>query len=456
MNTVLVLFTRDLRVHDQPALAEAVANAQHVVPTFVIDDQLLASGFARPNRLAFLLGSLVDLDESLAGRGARLVARRGNVVEETMRLARETRASAVFASADVSAYARTRERRLGAACGAARLDFQTFPGVTVAPAGTLRPSSGGDHFRVFTPYWNSWRRAALRSLAPAPARLALPSGIVPGRLPRLPELTRDLPSPDLPPGGETAGRARLAAWIRRGLARYGDTHDALVADATSRLGPYLHFGCVSAREIVARLEGRAGAEPFLRQLCWRDFCHQVAAAFPAIARKDYRPRGDRWRSDRRAYEAWKAGRTGYPIVDAAMRQLAREGFIPNRARLIAASFLVKDLGVDWRLGAAHFLDLLVDGDIANNSGNWQWVAGTGNDTRPNRIFNPTAQARRFDPDGVYVRRYVPELAHLPDRRVHEPWKLDRSTLGTLGYPGPIVDHARAAALFRSRRQGRQG
>jgi deoxyribodipyrimidine photo-lyase len=453
VNTVLLLFNRDLRVHDHPALAEAAATATHVVPTFVIDDRLLANGFARPNRIRFLLDSLVDLDGALARRGARLVVRRGDVLAETLRLARETRARAILASADVSAYARARERRLGAASTEAGIDFRTFPGVTVVPAGTLRPSSGGDHFRVFTPYWRSWRKATVRALARTPARLSLPPGLVPGRLPRLEELTLDPPSPHLPPGGERAGRARLAAWIRRGIEQYTDGRDQLVADTTSRLAPYLHFGCVSPGEIVARLRGRAGAETFLRQLCWRDFHHQVTAAFPAIARRDYRPRGDRWRDGPRALEAWKAGRTGYPVVDAAMRQLAAEGFIPNRARLIAASFLVKDLRVDWRLGAAHFLDLLVDGDIADNSGNWQWVAGTGNDTRPNRVFNPTAQARRFDPDGAYVRRYVPELAGIADGRIHEPWALDRSMRRALDYPEPIVDHARAAAVFRARRPG---
>ena len=442
-----MLFTRDLRMRDHPALAEAVRTAKHVVPAFVIDNDLLANGFARPNRLAFLLDSLADLDGSLASRGGRLVVRRGNVVKESMRLASETEAGAIFASADVSAYASAREQRLRAACDSAGLHFRTFPGITVAPAGQLRPSSGGDHFRVFTPYWNCWRRAALRPLAPTPERVTLPPGLHPGRLSRLEELTQDTPSPDLLPGGEKAGQVRLAAWIRRGLASYAAT---LAADATSHLGPYLHFGCVSAREIVARLDGRAGAEAFLRQLCWRDFYHQVTAAFPAIATTDYRPRGDRWRGDRRRLAAWKAGRTGYPIVDAAMRQLAQEGFIPNRARLIAASFLVKDLQVDWRLGAAHFLDLLVDGDIANNSGNWQWVAGTGNDTRPNRIFNPTMQARRFDPAGAYVRQYVPELAGITDGRIHEPWRLGRSALRRLDYPGPIADHARAATRFRAR------
>jgi deoxyribodipyrimidine photo-lyase len=455
MNIVIVLFNRDLRVRDHPALGEAAATATHVVPAFVVDDRLLASGFARPNRLRFLLDSLSDLDGSLARRGARLVVRRGDVVAEVLRLARRTRASAIFASADVSAYARARERLLRAACVEAGIGFRTFPGVTVVPAGTLRPSSGGDHFRVFTPYWNSWRKVPPRSPARAPSRLSLPPELVLGRLPALEELTPDLTSPEVPPGGETAGRARLAAWIRGGLRRYAERRDGLAADTTSRLGPYLHFGCVSPGEIVARLRGRPGAETFLRQLCWRDFHHQVTAAFPAIARQDYRPRGDRWRDDPRAFEAWKAGRTGYPVVDAAMRQLAREGFMPNRARLIAASFLVKDLGIDWRLGAAHFLDLLVDGDVASNSGNWQWVAGTGNDTRPNRVFNPTAQARRFDPDGAYVRRYVPELAGIAGESIHEPWTLDPGARRAIEYPEPIVDHARAAAAFRAGRSDRR-
>jgi deoxyribodipyrimidine photo-lyase len=270
-------------------------------------------------------------------------------------------------------------------------------------------------------------------------------------VPREIDLVHGATSPDLLPGGETAGRSRLRAWLRGGLARYGDRHDDLAGDATSRLSPYLHFGCLSPREVLEQARHRDGAEPFVRQLCWRDFHHQVTAVHPAIAREEYRTRGDRWRRDGRHLAAWKEGRTGYPIVDAGMRQLAREGFMHNRARLVTASFLTKDLYQDWRLGAAHFLDWLVDGDIANNSGNWQWVAGTGNDTRPNRMFNPLAQARRFDPDGCYVRRYVPELAPVAGARVHEPWTLPRSVRRALDYPPPIVDHAEAAARFRSAR-----
>ena len=194
---------------------------------------------------------------------------------------------------------------------------------------------------------------------------------------------------------------------------------------------------------------RPGGGPFVRQLCWRDFHHQVLAAFPALPRRDYRPRGDRWSRSRRALEAWREGLTGYPLVDAGMRQLAAEGFMHNRARMTVASFLTKDLYLDWRAGARHFWDLLADGEIANNAGNWQWVAGTGNDSRPNRVLNPLRQAERFDPDGEYVRRYLPELAAIDGKAVHRPWLLPERE--RRDYPAPIVDHAEAAAAFQAHR-----
>jgi deoxyribodipyrimidine photo-lyase len=447
--TTVVLFTRDLRVHDHPALAEA-ARGGPVVPLFVLDQALLTSDFARPNRVRFLVEALDDLHASLERLGTGLAVRRGDVVAETLRLARVAGAGTVAASADVSAYAQARQRRLARACREAGLALRLFPGVTAVPPEALAPA-GGDHFRVFTPYWRKWRRAPLRRVEAPPRRL-LAAGVEPGPRPRMSGLVKGAISPDLPRGGETAGRRRLQAWLARGLARYGERHDDLAADGTSHLGADLHFGCLSPREVLARVADRAGAEPFVRQLCWRDFHHQVTAAWPRLPHRDYRPRGDRWRRAPRLLEAWKAGRTGYPVVDAGMRQLAREGFMHNRARLIAASFLVKDLSLDWRLGAAHFLDWLVDGDIANNSGNWQWVAGTGNDTRPGRIFNPIRQAHRFDPDGDYVRRYVPELASIPGRAVHEPWTLDPATRRRLDYPERVVDHDEAAARLRARRR----
>jgi deoxyribodipyrimidine photo-lyase len=442
--TTVVLFTRDLRVHDHPALAEAAATGERVVPLFVLDDELLGSDYARPNRMRFLLESLVDLDESLRSLGGHLVVRRGDTVREALTVAQTSGAQALFASADVSAFAQHRTRRLAQGCAVHGIEYQQFPGVTVVAPGAVLPSRG-DHFRVFTPYWNRWRAVPLRARVSKPRRLVLPSRLAAGAVPTRAELVTGATSPDLIRGGETRARARLAAWCRGGATRYVGRHDALAVDGTSRLSPYLHFGCISPVEVGFRCSASGTHQTFLRQLCWRDFHHQVTAAFPTIACKDYRPRGRRWRDDAELLEAWKAGRTGYPIVDAGMRQLAAQGWMHNRARLLTASFLVKDLGLDWRLGARHFLDLLVDGDIANNSGNWQWVAGTGNDTRPNRRFNPVRQALRFDPEGAYVRRWVPELASVKGARVHTPWALDAAERDRLDYCEPLVTRARGRA-----------
>lgn len=437
MKTAVALFTRDLRVHDNVALATAARESERVVPLFVFDDAILGSAFARPNRVAFLLDALRDLDASLTKRGARLVLRSGDVVTETVALAREVGAEEVFVAEDASAYAQRRQRLLEEACRGDHISLRVTPGVTVAALQSIKTGTG-DHYSVFTPFFRAWSRVAWRAVEPAPRRLSMPSGVSVGRLPALGRLVDGSPSPELPPGGETAGRRKLSAWLRAGVAGYDVGHDALAADATSRLSPFLHFGCISPLEVAQLAGERAGTEPFLRQLAWRDFFHQLLAARPETSHEDMRPRGHRWSGDRDALEAWKKGRTGYPIVDAGMRQLLREGYMHNRARLITASFLVRDLRVDWRAGARHFFDWLVDGDVANNVGNWQWVAGTGANPRPGRAFNPLRQARRFDPEGTYVRRYVAELAAIEGRAVHEPWKLSRNDTG---YPAPIVERA---------------
>jgi deoxyribodipyrimidine photo-lyase len=309
----------------------------------------------------------------------------------------------------VSAHAQARERRLRTALAAARVELETFPGVTVIPPGDLAPA-GGDHFKVFTPYWRRWRTEPRRPLVPAPERLAAPDGVSWRGLPTLGELVDGETAPELPRGGETVGRERLEAWLRDGLARYAEHRDDLAVDGTSRLSPYLHLGCISPLEVVERSLGRPGGEEFVRQLCWRDFHHQLLAARPELSREDMRPRDGDWTADDELLAEWKEGRTGEPIVDAGMRQLLREGWMHNRARLVVGSYLTKTLGIDWRAGAAHFFDLLVDGDVANNVGNWQWVAGTGADTRPYRKLSPQRQAERFDPDGAYVARYAPEHA----------------------------------------------
>ncbi|GAA3836189.1 deoxyribodipyrimidine photo-lyase [Sphaerisporangium flaviroseum] len=411
-------------MHDHPALAEACARARLVVPLFVIDPAIPAR-----HRQGFLAEALDDLRSTLRDLGGDLVVRRGDPVAEAVRLATETRATAIWATSDVSSYARRREQRLEKACDAQRLQFRLFPGVTVVPPGRLRPFAG-DHYRVFTPYWRVWSTAPHRPVLPAPSVVHVPPGIDPGELPGL----ERKPYGNLR-GGETVARRRLDLWLKLCLADYDEGHDELAEDGTSMLSPYLRFGCVSPSEVAARAAGRPGGEAFVRQLCWRDFYYQVALAFPELPRRDYRPRDVDWNDDQDAADAWREGLTGVPIVDAGMRQLRTEGWMHNRARMIVGSYLTKRLKIHWRVGGDHFADLLLDADIPNNWGNWQWVAGTGNDTRPNRVLNPVRQATRFDPKGDYVRRYVPELSGLPASLVHEPWKAPALAAG---YPAPLV------------------
>ncbi len=451
MSLGLVLFTGDLRVHDNDALAAAVSEHKQVVPAFVVDEALLAGSCGAPNRVSFLLDCLRDLDGSLRRRGAGLVLRRGDAVDQAIRLAHRWGARSIHVAEETTPYARARQERLSEACTRERIELRTFSGPAIVEPGRLTPS-GGDHYRVFTPYWRAW--SAQRAVPPrgAPPRIATPDDLPSMRLPRLASLVSGRPSPDLLGGGETEARRRLARWLDGGLAGYAADHDDLAADRTSKLSPYLHFGCISPRTLLDRSRARAGSEDFVRQLCWRDFHKQVLAARPELPRRDYRPRGDRWRRGRRERQAWQEGLTGYPIVDAGMRQLAQEGFMHNRARLIVGSFLTKLLYIDWRLGAAHFASLLLDADVANNVGNWQWVAGTGNDTRPNRVLNPMRQAQRFDPDGRYIRRYLPELDSLEGSRAHAPWRLPASRRRELNYPGPILDHEAAGRELRARRE----
>jgi deoxyribodipyrimidine photo-lyase len=448
-DAAVVLFTRDLRVTDNPALW-AASRAPRTVPLFVLDDAILGSRFAAPNRVAYMREALIDLDGRLKAVDARLFLRRGQVVEEAMKVAREAGAAELHIAADWSAYARRREERLRQACAEAGIELTAHPGVTILEPGAVTPT-GGDHFKVFSPYHRAWSAAPWREEVGTPRKLDAPASLAAGELPALGELTDGTPSPDREPGGETQARKRMQAFLRDRVGDYDSGHDDLASAGTSRLSAHIRWGCVSPRELAGAAREARGGAPFVRQLCWRDFHHQVLAAFPDLPRRDYRPRGDRWSRSERAFEAWKEGRTGYPLVDAGMRQLATEGYMHNRARLAVGSFLTKDLYLDWRKGAWHFWDLLSDGDIANNAGNWQWVAGTGNDTRPQRVLNPVRQAERFDPDGVYVRRWVPELAGVRGKAIFRPWLMEG--FEDLDYPEPIVDHDDAVAEFRARREG---
>lgn len=441
-----MLFTRDLRVRDHPALCAAAAR-DRMVPAFVFDDRLLAMRGNGPNRTGFLLDSLHDLDASLRDRGGRLVVRRGDWVEEALRLAHACDASTIHVSDDASAYATGRLAALDAAASRVGVAVERHPGVAIVAPGEITPERG-DHFRVFTPYHRRWARVRWRAPVAAPVRIRGADEVAPGRLPALARLVDGARSPDVLAGGESAAWARLRRW-RPHVEAYGDHRDDLGADRTSRLSAALHFGNLSPRSVADAVGAGPGADAFVRQLAWRDFWLQMLAARPDAAWHDYRRSAVSWEDDAEAFAAWCRGRTGYPLVDAGMRQLTREGFVHNRARMVVASFLTKDLLLDWRLGARHFLDHLVDGDVANNNLNWQWTAGTGADPNPHRIFNPTVQARRFDPDGTYIRRYVPELAGVAAPAVHDPPPALRRAVG---YPDPVVDHRAAVERYRAARR----
>ncbi|MFE1546015.1 cryptochrome/photolyase family protein [Streptomyces sp. NPDC058718] len=454
MNVSVVLFTSDLRLHDHPPLRAALRDGNEVVPLFVRDPAVDRASRSAPNRLAFLAACLADLDAGLRQRGGRLVVRSGDPVAEVCAVVREADADDVHMAAGCSGFARRREDRLRRALEADGRRLHVHDGVVTAlPPGAVTPS-GSDHYAVFTPYFRRWSHERLRDPLPAPRRVPVPDGIRSEELPApsgIPSVSAGLAT-----GGERAGRDRLTAWLARSADGYEEGHDDLAGDTTSRLSPYLHFGAVSAAEAVhrARSRGGPGAEAFVRQLCWRDFHHQVLAARPDAAADDYRTRHDHWRRGKDAeadLRAWREGRTGYPVVDAAMRQLAHEGWMHNRGRLLTASFLTKTLYVDWREGARHFMELLVDGDVANNQLNWQWTAGTGTDSRPNRVLNPVIQGKRYDPDGAYVRRWVPELAGLEGPAIHEPWKLPGLERARYDYPDPVVELADGLARFRHAR-----
>jgi deoxyribodipyrimidine photo-lyase len=464
VTTAILWFRRDLRIRDQPALQAAREHAERLVPAFVLDDRLLHGRHASGARTQFLLECLDDLDSALAQRGSGLVVRHGPPERELAELARATGATELHFSADVTPFARARGRAVSDALADSGVELHAHPGLYAADApGDVRTKAGRPQ-TVFSPFHRAWLAAPRRDVLGAPRKLPpLPAGLVKGRLPSLAGLGLEQAVEAPAAGGERAGRARMRAFLAGPVADYADDHDALGRDNTSRLSPYLRFGCVSPRQLEDALPHGAGPEAFRRQLCWRDFYAQLLLHHPANARREFRERyrgAIDWDDDHEGFAAWCDGRTGYPLVDAGMRQLRREGWMHNRARLVVGSFLTKDLGIDWRRGERWFMELLLDGDEANNNGNWQWIGSVGVDPQPvyRRIYNPARQQERHDPDGTYVRRYVPELGDVPDRYLAEPWTMPPEAQRAAGcvigvdYPAPIVDHraARERALARYR------
>ena len=403
--------------------------------------------------------------------------RRGPAAAAVTSLVRETGAGAVFWNRSPEPATAARDAALETALAGAGVEVRTFNALLLTEPGAVLTGSGSP-YRVFTPFWN--RLKALYRPPPAvrPIAAIRPHGGVPGGRPDDPGPLA--PGPDGADGlagawtpGEAAAHARLGQFVADGLASYPGDRDRPGHPGTSRLSPHLHWGEIGPADVwraAAALRERPGpradaAEAFQRELAWREFNHHLMFHWPEIATRNWRPRFDSfpWRPDPRGLDAWRRGLTGYPLVDAGMRELLHTGWMHNRVRMVAASFLVKHLLVDWREGEAWFWDRLVDADPANNPGNWQWVAGSGADAAPyHRIFNPVRQGERFDPDGAYVRRWVPEIAALPDRWIHRPWAAPPDRLAACGvalgetYPAPIVDHAAAreralAALNRTER-----
>jgi len=445
--TAIVWFRRDLRVHDHPALRAALEAHERVVPAFCLDDRLLHGRHASGPRTQFMLECLSDLDASLRDRGGGLVIRHGKPERELAQLARDTGAEEVHFTGDVSPFARQRRLRFE------ELAFVAHPGLNVVDDVKDIETKQGGPYRVYSPFFRNWLELPRREVLGAPRELPGLS-VRKGSVPRLADLGLDQEVADPLLGGEAPARSRLSRWASDGVGDYAVNHDQLGADRTSRLSAYLHFGCVSPREVEDRLPRGEGPNAFRRQLCWRDFYHHVLYHFPRNAKSEFqdRYRGTiRWSYAEQAFERWKEGRTGFPLVDAGMRQLQREGWMHNRARLVVGSFLTKDLGIDWRWGERWFMRLLIDGDEANNNGNWQWIASVGVDPQPayRRIYNPALHMERFDADGSYVRRYVPELREVPDEYLREPWEMPPEVQEEAGcvigsdYPEPMVDHKRA-------------
>jgi deoxyribodipyrimidine photo-lyase len=458
MYTAIVWFTRDLRVHDHPALAAAATRYERIVPLFVLDPTLLHGRFASGPRASFMLGCLEELDAQLKARGSRLVVRRGAPERVLVELAREVSATTVLWTSDVSPYARRRDRRVTQALTSSGIASQPQPGNYIVDVSRLR-TQDGQPYRVFSHFFRSWRDAARRDPLRAPRALApVPERLNPGTLPRsLAELGIDaqheLANPAVIPG-EPAARSAARRWLSGPIDNHASRQNGIARLGTSKLSPYLRWGCVSPLELELRAEARggAGAAAWIRQLCWRDFYAHVLLHWPEnlVQAFQSRLRTLEYDTDEQRLQAWQEGRTGYPVVDAGMRELARTGWMHNRARLIVGSFLTKDLHLDWREGELWFERLLLDGEPAQNNGNWQWIASVGTDPAPayRRMYNPTLQGRRFDPRGEYVRAWLPELAGVPDEKLLEPWTMTRAEQRAAGctisldYPAPIVDHSR--------------
>ena len=462
---VIHWFRSDLRIADNTALTDACRRADALAPVYVLDEALLARHRDAHPRLRFLHACLDDLASALEAAGSRLVVLRGEPHRCLPALARASKASLVTWNRDYGPYAKARDHRVREALARDGVEVRTFKDRVVFEGVEIR-STQGRIYTVYTHFRRSWwrrfqadppRSAGVPAIPPCTAGAPPDALLGPCRRGALADTT------DIPPGGARAARKRLDAFLGGVAHRYHLDRDFPALAGTSRLSPYLRFGAISVRECVrAGLELAAaesvaeeGVRTWIDEVVWREFYHAILDAWPRVLDGAFRQGYDalEWDESPDRLQAWQAGMTGFPIVDAGMRELAATGWMHNRARMIVASFLTKDLHIDWREGERWFMRWLVDGDPASNNGGWQWSASTGTDAQPYfRIFNPTSQGERFDPRGEYVRRWVPELEGLPARSIHRPWT---APLESRTYPARVVSHARerevALARFRAAR-----
>ncbi len=462
MTVSVVWFRRDLRVADHPALTAAVERGE-AAAVFCLDDRLIHGRFASGPRTQFMLECLGELRASLEEIGITLHLLEGRPEKQIPEFVEMIGATELHFSRDLTPFARKRGEQVRDALEGTGVEMVAHDGtdtVDVRPIATQK----GKPYTVFTPFFRNWDKVPRREVLPVPKEAVQPADAPkPAPIPTLADLKLEQTLGDPPVGGEKEAHRLFERFLSDGVDRYTEIHDALGQDLTSRLSPHLHFGTISPRQIEEALPQGEGPEGFRRQLCWRDFYSHVLYHFPDNRTTEFQQRyrkGFGWSRNAKAFAAWAEGRTGFPLVDAGMRQLLREGWMHNRARLVVGSFLTKDLGIDWRMGEEHFMRYLVDGDEANNNGNWQWIASVGTDPQPafKRIFNPALHQERYDPEGTYVRRFVPELADVPDKFLAEPARMSVEEQEACGcvigrdYPEPMVDHkkAREEALERYR------
>ena len=424
--------------------------AENVVTVYILSDWKKNHRWTGPNRQHFLCGSLASLASNLEALGGRLIIRRGEAVEELERLAAETQAEAIFFNRDPDPFGRGVEDRLEKAGSRLGISIRPFKDVAIHERDEVL-TGGGEPFRVFTPYSKAWAKLPKPPVAKRIQRMQSPSGIFSLPLPE--NSSWDLPSAagGLVEAGEKAARGRMRAFLDSGLARYGAVRNLPAGRTTSRLSQDLRFGLVSIRElhraVLDKMDtldaaGRNSAGTYVSELVWREFYMQVLWNFPSVLEEEFnvKYRGMVWPGKVGNFQRWCDGQTGFPIVDAAMRELRETGFMHNRTRMIAAMFLTKDLHLDWRMGEMWFMQTLADGEIASNNGGWQWSAGTGADAAPYfRIQNPWSQTKRFDPDGAYIKTWVPELRNVDAAKFMDP-PAPGLRLAP-GYPSPMVDHS---------------